>query len=112
MNMTIEVNEALEAIKAQVSEKFETVAAKADIAALTETKADASAVAELKGYFEALEAKCDAMPAPSILKATHEEVKSMNTVHEGFKKSFEATGKNHIDVELKAITQGREVTAW
>ena len=34
----------------------------------------------------------------------------MNSVSEGFAKSFEATGKNHLDVELKAITQGRDVT--
>ena len=108
--MTIEVNEALEAIKAQVSEKFETVAAKADLEALGTTKADTASVEELKGHIEALEAKFDAMPAPSILKATQEEVKSMNSVSEGFAKSFEATGKNHLEVELKAITQGRDVT--
>lgn len=108
--MTIEVNEALEAIKAQVSEKFEGVAVKADLEALTETKADVASVVELKGHLEALEAKFDAMPAPSILKATQEEVKLMNSVSEGFAKSFEATGKNHLDVELKAITQGRDVT--
>ena len=108
--MTIEVNEALEAIKAQVTEKFETVAAKADLEALGTTKADTASVEELKGHLEALEAKFDAMPAPSILKATQEEVKSMNSVSEGFAKSFEATGKNHLDVELKAITQGRDVT--
>ena len=108
--MTIEVNEALEAIKAQVSEKFETVAAKADLEALGTTKADAESVEALKGHIEALEAKFDAMPAPSILKATQEEVKSMNSVSEGFAKSLEATGKNHLEVELKAITQGRDVT--
>ena len=108
--MTDQVNEALEAIKAQVSEKFADVAVKADVAALVETKADAAAVAELKGAFEALEAKFDAMPAPALIKATQEEVKSMNSVSEGFAKSFEATGKNHLDVELKAITEGRDVT--
>ena len=104
--MTIEVNEALEAIKAQVSEKFDGVAAKADL----ETKADVAAVDAMMGKLEALEAKFDAMPAPTILKATKEEANLMNSVHEGFKKSFEATGKNHLDVELKAITQGRDVT--
>ena len=108
--MTDQVNEALEAIKAQVSEKFEGVAVKADLEALGTTKADATAVAELKGVIEALEAKFDAMPAPALIKATPEEVKSMNTVSEGFAKSFEATGKNHLEVELKAITQGRDVT--
>ena len=108
--MTIEVNEALEAIKAQVETKFEGVAVKADLDALTETKADVAAVAELKGVVEALEAKFDAMPAPSIIKATPEEIQTMNSVSEGFAKSFEATGKNHFDVEIKAITEGRNVT--
>ena len=108
--MTIEVNEALEAIKAQVEMKFEDVAVKADLETLTETKADVAAVAELKGTVEALEAKFDAMPAPSLIKATHEEIQTMNSVSEGFAKSFEATGKNHFDVELKAITEGRNVT--
>ena len=108
--MSIEVNEALEAIKAQVETKFETVAVKADVDASIETKADAAIVAELKGNLEALEAKFDAMPAPALIKATQEEIKSMNSVSEGFSKSFEATGRNHFDVELKAITQGRNVT--
>lgn len=104
--MTTEVTEALEAIKAQVAEKFEGVAAKADL----EAKADTAAVDTLMGKLEALEAKFDAMPAPSILKSAKEGTPAMNTVHEGFLKSMETTGKNHLDVELKAITQGRNVT--
>ena len=80
--MTIEVNEALEAIKAQVETKFEGVAVKADLEALTETKADVAAVAELKGVVEALEAKFDAMPAPALIKATQEEIKSMKALLE------------------------------
>lgn len=108
--MTDQVNEALETIKAQVEEKFSEVAVKADVDEAIEAKADKAEIGELKGAFEALEAKFDAMPAPTLLKATQEEVKSMNTVSEGFAKSFEATGKNHLEVELKAITEGRDVT--
>lgn len=108
--MSIEVNEALEAIKAQVETKFADVAVKADVDASIETKADKAEIVELKGALETLEAKFDAMPAPALLKATHEEIQAMNSVSEGFAKSFEATGKNHLDVELKAITQGNNVT--
>ena len=34
----------------------------------------------------------------------------MNSVNEGFAKSVEATGKAHLDVEIKGITEGRNVT--
>jgi HK97 family phage major capsid protein len=108
-HMTDHVTEALEAIKAQVETKFQGVAAKADLETMGQTKADLAAVAEIKGALEALEAKFDAMPAPAIIKATRKE-DTMNSVSEAFSKSFEATGKNHFDVELKAITQGRDVT--
>jgi HK97 family phage major capsid protein len=104
------VNEALEAIKGQVEAKFADVAVKADVDAAVEAKADKESVVELKSTVEALEAKFDAMPAPALIKASHEEIQTMNSVSEGFAKSFEATGKNHIDVELKAITEGRDVT--
>jgi len=108
--MSIEVNEALEAIKATVADKFSDVADKKSVADLGEAKADKAEVAELKGSMEKLEAKFDNMPAPALLKASHEEIQVMNSVNEGFLKSFEATGKNHFEVELKAITEGRNVT--
>ena len=108
--MTDNVTEALAAIKTQVEGKFQGVAAKADLETMGQTKADLSVVAEIKGAIEALEAKFDAMPAPALIKATQKEINHMNSVSEGFAKSFEATGKNHLDVELKAITQGRDVT--
>jgi len=111
--MTDQVNEALEAIKAQVNDKFDTLALKSDLAdakTLAETKADAAEVEAIKGAMEKLEAKFDAMPAPALIKATQKEIQAMNSVSEGFTKSFEATGKNHFDVEIKAITEGRNVT--
>jgi len=108
--MSIEVNEALEAIKATVADKFSDVADKKSVADLGEAKADKAEVAELKGSMEKLEAKFDNMPAPALLKASYEEIQVMNSVNEGFLKSFEATGKNHFEVELKAITEGRNVT--
>tara|TARA_R110000824_G_scaffold44036_2_gene128442 strand:+ start:3721 stop:4824 length:1104 start_codon:yes stop_codon:yes gene_type:complete len=108
--MSEEVNEALEAIKAQVSEKFEDVAVKADVDALVETKADVADVVELKGALEELEAKFDAIPAPAIITSSKEEIRIMDSVSEGFSKSFEATGKNHLDVNIKAVTEGRDVT--
>ena len=107
--MSNEVNEALEAIKAQVEAKFEDVAVKADVDASIEAKADKAEITELKGALETLEAKFDAIPAPTIINSIKED-NSMNSVHEGFAKSLELTGKNHIDVELKAITEGRDVT--
>jgi HK97 family phage major capsid protein len=110
MNMSIEVNEALEAIKAQVEEKFAGVAVKADVDASIEAKADKAEIGELKGALETLEAKFDAMPAPALIKATPEEIQIMNSVNEGFAKSVEATGKAHLDVEIKGITEGRNVT--
>ena len=112
--MTDQVTEALEAIKASVNDKFDGVATKAELDAFKEVveaaKAEATKVEALKGVVEALEAKFDAMPAPAVIKANQEKDHTMNTVSEGFAKSFEATGKNHLDVELKAITQGRNVT--
>jgi hypothetical protein len=54
MNMSIEVNEALEAIKAQVEDKFADVAVKADVDASIEAKADKAEISELKGALETL----------------------------------------------------------
>ena len=72
--MSKEVNEALEAIKAQVEDKFAGVAVKADVDASIEAKADKAEIGELKGALETLEAKFDAMPAPALIKATPEEI--------------------------------------
>jgi len=108
--MPNEVTTALNAIKAQVEGKFESVSLKADVDVSLETKADKVEIVELKGALETLEAKFDAMPAPATIKSNPKEISAMNSVNEGFTKSFEATGRNHFDVELKAITQGRNVT--
>lgn len=104
------IKEALEAIKGQVEAKFETAALKADVTELVGAKADVAIVDELKGALEVLEAKFDAMPAPALITSTPKETPVMKTVSEAFEKSFEANGTRHVDVEIKAINEGRDVT--
>lgn len=111
MSETPEINE-IEAVVAEI--KGAAVdAAKAELAdvvkaeQLTEIQEKAAAeAAELKSHIEALEAKLDAIPTPSILK---EEVK-MNTLNAEFAKNLEATGKAFADIETKGINEARDVT--
>ena len=107
--MTDQVNEALVAIKASVDEKFDAVAIKADVDVAVELKADKAELLAVKGAFEALEAKFDAMPAPALVSPTLLKAVPMN-VNEIFEKNLAESGKAFADVEIKAITEARDVT--
>ena len=50
------------------------------------------------------------MPAPAVVKGKVKEDVKMNTVNEAFEKSLAETGKAFADVNIKGITQGRDVT--
>ena len=100
--MTDQVNEALVAIKASVDEKFEAVAIKADVDVAVELKADKAELVAVKGAFEALEAKFDAMPAPALVSPTLLKAESMN-VNEIFEKNLAESGKAFA-VEVSSLT--------
>jgi len=93
------VTEIKEAVKAEMTD----VVKASDLEAI-ETKATEE-VATLKGEIEALEAKFDAIPTPTLIK----ENKPMS-IHNTFEKNLEASGKAFADIEIKGISQARDVT--
>ena len=95
-----EIKEAtLEAVKAEMTD----VVKASDLEAI-ETKATEE-VATLKGEIEALEAKFDAIPTPTLIK----ENKPMS-IHNEFEKNLEASGKAFADINIKGISEARDVT--
>lgn len=119
MTEVSKIDEALTAIKSQVETKFENVAkaedveAKADKAEL-EKKADKEFVevikaenAALKETVEALEAKFDAFPTPSI---NNNKDKTMDSITKAFEAEYEKSGSYQAEVMLKAITETSPIT--
>jgi len=95
-----EIKEAtLEAVKSEMTD----VVKASDLEAI-ETKATEE-VATLKGEIEALEAKFDAIPTPTLIK----ENKPMS-IHNEFQKNLELSGKAYADIEIKGISEARDVT--
>lgn len=106
-----EIADALAEIKSSVEAKFEGTALAADvekaIKEATEGKVSAEEVVELKSAMEALEAKLDAIPAPSVI--TKKEEQKMN-IHEMFEKNLAEGGRAEAEVLIKNITTSQNVT--
>lgn len=91
---------AVEAAKAEMVE-----AVKAEDLKAIETKA-AEEVASLKSELEALEAKFDSIPTPSLIVKGNTPM----TIHNEFQKNLEASGKAFAEIEVKGISEARDVT--
>lgn len=104
------ITNALAEIKSTVDAKFADTALAADVEkAIKEQNMNMvskESVAELKSALEALEAKLDAIPTPSIIK---KEEQNMN-VHNLFTKNIADNGRAEAEVLLKNITASTNVT--
>jgi HK97 family phage major capsid protein len=107
----VEAEKSVDAVVAEIKtaavEAAEAVmvdAVKAEQLVAIEEKA-AAEVATLKGDIEALEAKFDAIPTPTLIKET-----TPMSIHTTFEKNLEASGKAFADVEIKGISEARNVT--
>lgn len=104
-----EVSQALSEIKSAVDAKFAETALKADVDAAIEKalvgKVDAEEVTVLKAALEALEAKLDAIPSPSVI--TKKDT-NMN-ISEVFKKNLEEKGVAKAEIFVKGIARSSNI---
>lgn len=100
--MTDKITQALAEIKSDVEAKFGDVATKSDV----EGKANSVDLVALKENLEKIEAKLDAIPA----QVRSVETKAFGSVNEAFEYSIKNGGKATAEIEIKGITQGRDVT--
>lgn len=100
-----EIADALAEIKSTVDAKFEGTALSVDvekaIEKALENKVSTEEVVALKAALEALEAKLDAIPTPSLITKKKEQIMNVNQM---FEKSLAAGGKAEAEVFLKNIT--------